>query len=508
MSAPSESEKYSIEEMMERLQNQLPEDPGTEGKLVIRADGSQALRMRKRKRRSRQPHKDELRRVRRVRMIRISAVLILILLVAGAAGVAVVFANSAPFREKLLREIAWNSGATIEAEQFRINPTSANAGRLAFSWPEDNVLRSLTLESIRADISLSSFFGKSLSGEEATSSEGTLILRIPQADQPPHNVSAIPPSLPIRYQRYAITKVQVLLGDPTTPFIRMWNSECSLIPYSPNGRPQLFFCRGDIAINGWPKLRMDRSHIEFRGTEVDVIGMRLLHETDNRGSLELSGTVHPYAADRVSTLAVHLESYLLEGIAGPGLGRLFVGRIDTRPDAKSSYLSFTPAADPDMLLSISFCNSVVSSFAITGFPFLFALSQTLGDDWFERPVFEGDVSGVLRRSGGNVTIRDFNFEQKKRMAVRGAVSMAADLKLSGNLRIGIAEAAIHSARSRHLDAMFGTPQDGYRWLTLKIGGTTAAPTDNFKELFTAAGKEKTPGPRATIPTFEELTQPK
>jgi len=509
MPAPSEPEKFSIDEMMERLQSPPPEDPVDAGELVVRADGSQAIRVRKRKRRTLQPHKEELRRVRRARMIQVSVVLVLILLVAGSAGIAVVVANSAPFREKLLRDIAWNSGATVETEQIRINPSSVHARRLALSWPAGNVLRSLTLENIRADISLSSFLGKPLHGEEMSASEGTLNLRIPQADELSRNVPDIASPPPqIRYMSYAIPRAQMLFGDPAAPFIRMANSECSFIPHSLNGRPQLLFHRGDITINGWPKLRMDRSHIEFRGTEVDIVGMRLLHETDNRGVFELSGTVYPYAADRVSILAAHLESYLLAGIAGPEMGKLFAGRIDSQANSKSHYFSFTPAADHGALFAISFRNSLVSPFEIKRFPFLFGLSQTLGDDWFERPVFAGDVSGVLRRMGGQVTLSDLSFEQPGRMALQGTVIMAPDLKLSGNLKIGIAEAAFQSARSRLLDSMFGPPQEGFRWITLKIGGTTAAPTDNFKDLFTAAETTNKPTPNTGIPTFEDLTQPK
>ena len=47
--APSDPEKYSIDEMMERLKGQPADDPATAGELVTRADGSQALRVRKRK---------------------------------------------------------------------------------------------------------------------------------------------------------------------------------------------------------------------------------------------------------------------------------------------------------------------------------------------------------------------------------------------------------------------------------------------------------------------------
>ncbi len=315
-------------------------------------------------------------------------------------------------------------------------------------------------------------------------------------------------ALPFRFKRYAIPKAQVLLGDPTAPLIRMQNSEGSFYPVNANHRAQLLFSRGDITINGWPKLRMDRSHIEFRGTEMDVVGMRLRHETDNRGVFELTGTVSPYAADRASTLAIHLEAYLLSGIAGPELGAAFRRAESTPPsDAKSNFLTFTPASDPAAALAIAFHNSLTSSFELNGFPFLFGLAQTLRDDWFERPVFESDVSGVLHRAEGNVAIGDLSFENKDRMALRGAVTMAPDRRLAGNLEVGVTDAMIKSSRTRRLDSLFGPATEGFRWLTLKIGGTAAAPTDNFKELFEAAStsgktrsKQRNPDLRGTHET--------
>lgn len=508
MSSPSEPEKYSINEMMERLKNHPVEDPIEAGELVTRSDGSQAIRVRKRKRRSQQPHKEVRQHTRRARMIQVSVALILILLAVFGAGTAIVFANSTPFREKLLRNIATHSGAAVELEQFRMNPTSANASRLALTWPAGNVLRDLTLRTIRADISPASFLGKTLAGEELLAAEGSLTLRVPQPDQPTRAVPASAVIPPIRFKRYAIPKTQVLFGDPAAPLIRMQNSDGSFYPISVNDRAQLLLSRGDITIPGWPKLRMDRSHIEFRGSEVDIIGMRLRHETDNRGMFELTGTVSPYAADRASTLAIRLESYLLAGIAGPELGRLFSGRIDTAPAKESNCLAFTLVPEPHASFAIAFRNTPTSFFEISGFPFLFGLAQTLDDDWFERPVFENDVSGTLRRADGNVVMGDLNFENKERMAMRGAVTLTPDRRLAGKLEIGVADAMINPSTNRRLDAMFGPVLEGFRWLTLKISGTAAAPTDNFRDLYEAAGQTKKPDAPREIPTFEELTEPK
>jgi hypothetical protein len=53
--------------------------------------------------------------------------------------------------------------------------------------------------------------------------------------------------------------------------------------------------------------------------------------------------------------------------------------------------------------------------------------------------------------------------------------------------------------------LFGPVTEGFNWITLKIGGTAGAPTDNFRELYEAASNAETAAPVNKIPSFEELT---
>lgn len=509
MSAPSEPEKYSIEEMMERLKHQTAEEPIEDGELVTRADGSQAIRVRKRKRRSQQPEKQQRRHSLRTRMLQVSGGLILFVVTIFVAGAAIVFANSAPFRDKILQQIRLSSGAASELEQFRMNPTCANANRVSLAWPDGNALQELTLTAVKAQISPSSFLGQSLNGDDLTATEGTLILRVLPVAESPRNATATVTPPPISFNRYAITKTQVLLGDPKTPLIRMQNAESSFSPVTTSNRTQLLLSGGDLTIRGWPKLRMDRSHIEFRDSEMDIVNMRLRYENDPKGILEFSGTVAPYATQRASALTLHLESFTLSGIAGPELGRLFSGRIDTLADNPGNCLTLSLGKDPAVTLAVAFHNSPGGAFELNGFPFLFGLAQTLGDDWFEHPAFDNDVSGSIRRTSDSVVLSDLALETKGRLAVRGALTMTPDKRLSGNLEIGVATAMIKASKSRRiLDALFGPPTESFRWLSLKIGGTSTTPTDNFKELFQATTPANPTNLGGEIPSFEELTQPK
>jgi hypothetical protein len=509
MPVPVEPEKFSIDQMLERLKNPPSEEPIEDGELVTRADGSQAIRVRKRKRRSHQPHKEQLRIQRRTRMIQVSGAVILVLLAAFTIGIAIIYSNSAPFRENVVRMISQSSGAQAELEQFRVNPTRANAGRLVLTWPEGNTLRELSVRGATAVINPASFLGKSLTGEEITAVDGILSLSVPHSGKPLRTVQPPDGLLPVRFNRYAVSRLQLQIGDATQPLILAREIEASFQPAKENNRPLLLLNRGDISIRGWNKLKLERSHIEFRGSEMDIVGLRLLHESDNRGFLDLSGTVSPYNPDSPSTLAVRLENFLLSGIAGPEMGELISGRVHSVTSLDSNKLTFTPDSDSAASLAVSFSNSPTQTIEIRGFPFLASLARLLEDNWFERPVFDIDATGKLRRNGQTVTFEDLDFEYKGRMILRGNLSMGADRRLSGQFRVGIAEAMVRTASNRRIDEMTGPAEDGFRWLDLNISGNAKNPSDNFLELLDSSKASPAPGGGQSpgVPSFEDLITP-
>ena len=90
-----EPDQYSIDQIMERLKRNRGSEPASDdGELVTRPDGSQALRVRKRKRRSHQPHKEQQLKKRRTHVIQLAASLILVALFFLGASIALVYSNS------------------------------------------------------------------------------------------------------------------------------------------------------------------------------------------------------------------------------------------------------------------------------------------------------------------------------------------------------------------------------------------------------------------------------
>ena len=511
---PSKPEKYSIDEMMDRLKSSSSEDPD-EGELVTRTDGSQAVRVRKRKRRSSQPHKDELRRTRKARIMQVAAALVLVLAAALTVGTAIVYANSRPFRENLIERISYSSGATVRLEQFRINPTTANAGRLTLEWPEGNAIKSLSMRGLVAEISPATFVGKIMGGEEVVGVEGTLALQSPLPGQALRVTPAVAGTAAVRFKRYRIPQFHLTAGNPAVPLIRLFKSEGSFDPENINGRPQLSLYRGDVSVTGWPKFQMDRALIEFRGNETDIIGLRLFKDQDERGTLDISGTIYPYQPDRLSNLELKLNAFELDGLIGPAMGRLVSGRIDSLSTTAPSSISFRAGDSPAPTVHIAFRAAPTSRIEMQGFPFLHSLSRMLDDIWFERPVFEGDADGVLHHENGIVSLRELDLQNKGRMALRGSISVDSSGKLSGDLELGVADSMIVALRDRRLDSIFLRSSEGFLWTPIKLSGSASAPTDNFKELLAAAAAvsprdlEPAAGPtEETGSTFEQLTRPR
>lgn len=507
---PSEPEKYSIDEMMERLKN-VPTGNPEDGELVVRADGTQAIRVRKRKRRSSQAPKSDRKAAPRASVTKIALGLGLFFIVALAIGIALVYANSTPFRTSLLRKIEQSSGAKVKLTQFRMNPKTANAGSLLLEWPDGNVIKSLALSGLTAEISPVSFTGKKMSGDEISALSGTLALQIPKANEAIRHEVPQAVDSSVQFNRYRVPSLNITLGDPAAPTLQILKSEASLNPDAVNGRSQVSLYQGEISITQWPKLRLDRALIEFHGRETDIIGLRILHESAKKGSMELTGTIYPYDPKRQSTLAINLDSFDISGMIGPALGGLISGEIDSLPAATSNFLTFSSAENSSAILDVAFRRNASSNLSLQGLPFLLALARTLEDSWFERPTFEADAGGVIHREKDMVRVREINFVSKSRMALQGEISVTGNQALSGDLELGISEAMLESSMNARLQAMFGPEKNGFRWLTLKVSGSAAAPLDNFKELFLAATPElKAPAVPAEAQgsSFEELTRPK
>ena len=544
-------DQYSIDEIMSRLRNRDTDSKHMDGELVTRPDGSQAIRVRKRKRRSHQPHKEQKIKKRRMHVVQLAASLLLVALFVLGAGLALVYANSGFFRKDLMEKITAATGAKIKLEQFRMNPRSANAALIELEWPQSEVVKKILARGVNAKVTPRSFLGGRMTGDEVVAQELTLLLGARDQEARPKIGTKNMPTSQIQFARLAANKCTVIYGDPMSPMASLKDSEISYFPsvdepavsddllendsggFLDDGKslssmvdnrddlsdrahlftgagssiPRLLANRGELAIKGWPKLQLDRGQLEFVDGMVKVLGLRLRSQKESRGTLEFSGKLSPYAVNHASRLSVVAGNFPLEEIAGDELGKIFSGSIKSDPSAPSELL-IGGGREAMASMSLSFRCAPNSSLALHGLPFLKILSNVLNDDWFEQPVFTSDAIGTLRREGTGVSITDLDLQSRERMAVRGSIRYGSERSYAGVLEIGIAPTVIKASGNRRMDLMFGPLEGNFRWVSIKVSGTAASPADDFEAKYDAVGRGATGDkPAGKVPSFEELTRP-
>lgn len=480
----SEPEKYTIDEMMDRLKARDSSDKQPE--LVTRPDGSQAMKVKKRRRRTNQAVNQETKRNKRVQIIQVAGFVVILILMGLAAGIGIIYANSAIYRKSLISKLEAASGAEVKLDQFRMNPVAAHADGVSLSWPAGNTLGSLQVKSVAAKISPASFTGKTFGGEEILAITGKLLLRKPEPSEPARQVPKAEGEQQVSFSRYSIPSMDIAFGEAGS----LTKVETSLYQGAVAGHSEFRLRGGVLTFANWPPMNLDRSYIKVRGSEFQIQSMRFqIPEASNRrmsgGSIDFSGTLSALSREGSHTLSAKLETFFLPYLIGGDLGRFFLGRVDTGETPDSNFLRFDPASPESSMLKLTVSNSVDSRIDLTGFKFLQMLSAAFDDRWYEFPNFDDDARMVIKRVGGQVALSDINLMARGRMAVRGSMSNAEGGKISGKLQIGIPEATISAAADEKLSKMFGQVSDGYRWVEIEISGTTGAPQDDFRSLYMA-----------------------
>lgn len=510
---PSESpepENYTISQMMDRLKERSSGDPSA-GELVTRSDGTQAIKVRKRKRRSEQVERDRQKRSKRLRAIQLVSILLVLLLGLLVAGGVLLYYNGGPYRNKILQRITDASGASAEVAQFRVTPLGATAQSLSMKWPEKSVLKSLSLKGVSAELRASSLLGQTWSGDELTASSGELLIGEPIPDGGP--IVADEGEGRFRFTRFRSPDMTVIVGNPQSPVLAIRESELSFYPQALNGRAELRLTRGAVSFrSGLPALNLDRGFFGFSGRQMEVLSLRLEDPTDSRGLIELSGSVSPFSKNKVSTLDIKkVENFPLEHLVGQEFGRILSGRIESRDLPNSNFLSFSSGSIESARLMMAFRGGFSSKLTLANLPFLTALARMLDDSGYERPSIDSGASGVLRISPTGYSIEDLRLEAKSRMIVRGSLSVTQGKVLAGRLEVGLPPNQI-ATLLRSLDSEFSAPREEMRWMEIEVSGTTTAPVDDFskKLMRKSSGQSSEPSSQQPSPRslFEEATKPR
>jgi hypothetical protein len=492
----SEPERYSIDEMLDRLKQREPEQG--EAQFVTRSDGSQALKARKRKRRTDQPRDRLKAQNQRMQLFQIAGLIIFVVVILLFAGGLILRANSSSYREKLITSIELISGSKVKIKQFRMNPATASASKLEMSWPEGSVLHRFEVTGLTAKIAPINFLGGVFHGEELTGSEASLFLTGAAVTDPNEKDEREKAEQSIQFGRYFIPSVNIFFSTELKWDRMLEGSEVSYFHNPSKGDCEIRLNQGILKFKGWPKLALDRSYIRIQKDELDVQTMRFhlpevqVDGKSDKGYIDFTGKMRPADTGTTHVLNAQLDDFQLPYLLGQDLGRFFRGAVTHHADKdRQNQIEFKTDADENAVLKLNLTQAVGSRLQLLQFRFLGQLAIALEDAWYEVPIFDHDIEISMKRSGEAVEIDRFQFTQRGRMVIEGSLNAeGSGGKISGKLRVGIPASIVEAADNRRLEALFSPESEDYRWLDIEVKGTGAMPTDNFKELYQSVDLKK------------------
>ena len=496
-------ESYTLDEMMDRLKERGHE----EGELVTRADGTQAIKVRKKKRRSTQPHKEQEKANRRFHIIKLGIAFLLLTLLVVAAASMLFYYNSSTFREDTRGKIAMWTAAEAEMEQFSVTPTSAKMAALSLKWPEGNHLRQMQLSGIDGHLDFASFFQKQWGGSTVVAKNGALVISAAEyGKSKSYSTTSDEANFPFSFGTYRCEKLNVSgFNDQKQPWLQIEAMDASLIKTLRGSQCRLV--GGKVKLLGFQAMQLDRATMNFELGQLNIENLRFNTTDGKDGTLEFKNSIDLYSKES-SSLEVTLTAFPLDVIVGDGLAGIVSGTAETKKEAINRVLSFVPGDYITSRLVVGFVGCDRDPLVVKNLPFLNELSRELQDqDYAKGFIFEDRVEGELQRTVEETRLQNLLMEKKGQFMLTGQIKEKAGV-ISGEFNVGLSPTVLNVSNvSDAMKTLFANSHDGYQWCTVTMSGTASSIKDNFEELLKAASalsakSEKKDVSSPTNPTVE------
>ncbi len=485
-----EPDRYSLDEMMNRLRSQGQGSSDGEPELVTRADGSQAMRVRKRKRRSRQPHK-EAEKLRRKRSLVVAGVLLALVLVLALVVLGwFLYLNAEGYRDKVAARAQQWSGADVTLTSFRATPVSVGAAKAEFVWPEDAVASRLTLHGVVGDLKLSSHLTGEWHGREILARNGgELVLR--HAREGDSALREGPAgSVPFR-TAFRSPKLRVAFGEGERPVMAIHDARASFMVPDPTQRiGNLVLEGGRTRVPGWGVFQVRFASLRLDGDQVSLGNLQLVPEGSADAEIRLIGEEMPPLKPRggESEFRLRLEEVPSSILLGGGLEKIVIGVFESPEPEHNTGLLFVDVTDPSSLrFETPIRSSLTSGVRVQGLGLFQELAGVLGIENLAEPKFDSEGRAVLTRDADSVRLDEIDFVAQGSIRLRGGIQVGSRGELSGILEVGLPEATVMAAGKASVRRVFSRRDLGWQWASVSLTGTTTSPTHNLRALLSQQG---------------------
>jgi len=489
------SENCSVDEMLNRLKKGAPQQQQSnnsrQGELITREDGTQVIKVRRRKRRSTQAPKTKSSHSKtnpKLKWILLGTLVAFLILSVVATIFIIAKYNGRKFKATTESTISALSGAnTTTLNQLRVTPVSAKASRTELTWGAHSFLKDASFTNARAHIKATSFFSSHWIGEEIVASKGVVHLQTPSS--PPINTLESPSS-PYLFGAYRCNQLDLIFGSgKKSPIIK--NLMVSLRQLR-NEQYQIVFQNGTLNLKNWPKMKLSSGIVTLNSDSANIEALLKAGNSLN-GELTIKGQI-ANNAEKKATLSVKAKSYPIEELLGKDLGRLIKGELQ----GDSGLFSYDYSKEPEQALSFILpFNS--TDIRCEGFPMFKQLSKLIGNTAYARPTFPR-ARGTLIRTNEDLSLNDLELINNSLMLIHGNLSVSAKGRLSGTLTIGIPETVFDDRPP----AAFTGPRSGFYHIDVQLNGTVETPNDT---LHTQLKGMKSKRPKKTLVTPQDFIPP-
>lgn len=467
MSDPSpeqDKETYSVDEMMSRLRsNSSDSQTERESELVTREDGSQALKVRKRKRRSKQPVVEKAKRAKRWSIAK--AITAIALPLVGGLFILLLLAryHSPGYLNQITTNISAATGANVRIE--RISPLigKLTANSIVMAWPDDSPLDQIRVSSIEGNLDILPALGGKLSGADLGSDSGYLIVsnRRDRKVSPPQKGAGDFPD----FERLSSSAFSFYFGGLKSPF----RVDDTSVTYFRKDDVNYFSVNGgNLIAPGWGSMPIQRGSFEVSDGRVGITSLRLVEGAQSlflRGSLDWS--------EPTQSVSVEVQQGTFATFAGSSFGNLF----DSPLEGMRGELKF----DSWNLGSHEVVLSVLPEFiTVKNFQFLDSLERLFGESSYTEFEFQPTTPFQLVRNSTQIEMRDFEAISIGTLGLRGDIQVK-DKALSGKVWLGLPDhqQILIGQANRKAFLEQAKLENGFYWFEVTLSGTTDAPQDNF-----------------------------
>jgi len=470
-------ENYSVDEMIDHLKKNTHQKKSSSQKdgreLITREDGTQVVKVRRRKRRSKQPTKkiNSAPKTNPKLKWALLGILVITLISSVAATIFIIAKyNGRKFKAQTEETITALTGAqSTKLSQLRVTPVSAQALKAELTWNSQSFLKDATFSRIQADIKATSFLSSLWIGEEVVASRGTIHLQTPTASQP---TSLELPESSYSFGAYRCNQLSLFFGsEKTSPAITNLMVSLRQLHDEEN---QMVFQNGTLRLKNWPKLKISSGIATFHP---DGVSIEALLRAPNFYDKELiiKGDI-ANNTEKKATLSVKASNYPIEELLGKDLGRLIKGEILS--DSGSLSYDFQKSPEEALSFALPFTSTNIQC---EGLPLFKELSKLTGDPAYKRLTFFR-ARGTLTRTQNEISINNLEFINNSLMVISGNIEVNSKNRLSGTLTIGIPQTVFYDDPP----APFSTLEDGFYNIQVELSGSVRRPNDNFLTLLKAA----------------------